>query len=384
MQATRAVIHLDNLRRNIQGAREKIGKHPKICMPLKADAYGHGTVPVARCALDAGAEYLAVALTSEGRELRAAGITSPILLLTQAIPEELPEIVSLGLIPHIGDGDFIEAAAEAATAVNSAEKAGKKLTIHLKVDTGMGRLGCRVEEAAALAAKIVSSKSLSLGGVATHLAVSDSLNPEDIAYTKAQLSLLKKAVTSIEKAGIDPGIVHAANSGALVFHEDSYFDMIRPGIFLYGYSPADWLVKTGQADSLSGYLSAEPLMELRSAVVSIKKIRKGEAVSYGKSWSAPEDTYVGIVPVGYADGLCLSLSNDHSMLIRGKAYPLVGRICMDQCMVNLGPETDVKRWDEAVIFGPGFLTAADIAVKAKTIPYEITCGIGKRVPREYI
>jgi alanine racemase len=369
---------LDNLRRNIQGARKKIGEHPKICMPVKADAYGHGAVPVARCALEVGVEYLAVALVSEARELRVAGITAPILLLAQAIPEELPEIVSLGLIPHIGDAEFIEAAAGAA------EKAGKKLTIHLKVDTGMGRLGCRVEEAAALAAKIASSKVLSLGGVVTHLAVSDSLSPEDIAYTKGQLSRLKEAVASIEKAGIDPGIVHAANSGALVFHEDSYFDMIRPGIFLYGYSPADWLVKTGQADSSSGHLSAEPLMELRSAVVSIKKMEKGETVSYGRLWTAPEDTYVGLVPAGYADGFRRSLSNDHSMLIRGKSYPLAGRICMDQCMVNLGPETEVKRWDEAVVFGPGFLTAADIAVKAKTIPYEITCGIGKRVPREYV
>jgi len=377
-QATRAIIHLDNLRRNIQGARRKIGEHPKICMPVKADAYGHGAVPVAKCALEAGVEYLAVALTSEGRELRAAGITSPILLLAQAIPGELPEIVSLGLIPHIGDSEFLDAAAGAA------EKAGKKLTIHLKVDTGMGRLGCRPEEAAALAKKIASSKSLSLGGVVTHLAVSDSIDPDEIAFTKTQLSRLKEAAASIEKEGIDPGIVHAANSGALVFHEDSYFDMIRPGIFLYGYSPADWLVKTGQAASLDNYLSAEPLMELRSAVVSIKKMKKGETVSYGRIWTAPEDTYVGIVPAGYADGFRRSLSNDHSMLIGGKTYPLAGRICMDQCMVNLGPDPVVKRWDEAVVFGPGFTTAADIAVKAKTIPYEITCGIGKRVPREYI
>jgi len=378
MQATKAVIHLENLRKNIQGARKKIGAHPKICMPVKADAYGHGAVPVAKFALEAGVEYLAVALTSEGRELRAAGITSPILLLGQAIPEELPEIVSLGLTPHIGDAEFIEAAA------NAAEKAGKSLTINLKVDTGMGRLGCRPEEAASVAKKIVSSKALSLGGIVTHLAVSDSLDPDENAYTKAQLSRLKEAVASIKNAGIDPGIVSAANSGALVFHEDSYFDMIRPGIFLYGYSPSDWLVKTGQAESASGYLSAEPLMELRSAVVSIKKMRKGETVSYGRLWTAPEDTYVGIVPVGYADGFRRSLSNDHTMLINGKPYPLIGRICMDQCMVNLGPETSVKRWDEVVLFGPGFLTAADIAAKVKTIPYEITCGIGKRVPREYI
>ena len=362
MRATKAIIYLDNFRRNIEAARKKAGLYPKICVPVKADAYGHGAVALSRCALEAGAEYLGVAAVSEGAELRAAGIAAPILLFSQPLPEELPDIISEELIPLVSDGEFIEEAARAA------ELAKKRLVVHLKVDTGMGRLGCRPEESPALAAKIAANKNIALGGVATHLSVSDSHESGDIAYTKEQLRRFREAVASIRHAGIEPGIVHAANSGALVLHGDSYFDMIRPGIFLYGYSPDG---------------CTEPVMELRSVVVSIKKVRKGEAVSYGRTWIAPEDTFIGVIPAGYADGLPRLLSNDHSVGIKGKAYPLIGRICMDQFMINLGNETEVQRWDEAVIFGPGFITAADIAKKGNTIPYEIICNINKRVPRVY-
>ena len=351
----------------MEAVRKKTGPHPKICVPVKADAYGHGAVAVSRCALEAGAEYLAVATVAEGAELRAAGIAAPILLLSQALPEEAPDIISEKLIPLVSDGAVIEDLGRAA------EQAKKRLTLHLKVDTGMGRMGCRPEDAAGLAAKIVSHKSLSLGGTATHLSVSDSSELGDIAYTKEQLRWFRETVASIEKAGIAPGLVHAANSGAFVFHEDAYFDMVRPGIFLYGYSPAG-----------NQGLTAEPVMELRSSVVFVKRAKKGEAISYGRTWVAPEDTFIGVMPAGYADGFPRLLSNNHSVRIRGRAYPLAGRICMDQCMVNLGPETEVQRWDEAVIFGPGFINAGDIAEKLKTIPYEITCNINKRVPRVYV
>ena len=375
MQATKAIIHLDNLCHNIDAARRKAGPHTKICMPVKADAYGHGAVPVSRCALEAGVEYLAVAGVSEGAELRDAGITAPVLLLSQALPEELPGIVSHGLVPLVSDAEFIDEAARAA------EKAEKKLTLHLKVDTGMGRLGCSQEEAVSLAVKIASSKALSLGGVATHFSVSESQDPYDVTYTKGQLRRFRETIASIKSAGVEPGILHAANSGALVFHEDSYFDMIRPGLFLYGYFPA---ANTSAASKNENDFSPKPVMELQSKVVFIKKVDKGETVSYGRTWTAPEDTLIGILPVGYADGFPWHLSNNHSVYIRGKAYPIAGRICMDQCAVNLGRETEVKRWDDAVIFGPGFITVRDLAEKLKTVPYEITCNINKRVPRDYV
>ncbi|MDR2630076.1 MAG: alanine racemase [Spirochaetaceae bacterium] len=365
MRATKAIIHLNRFRRNIQGVREKIGPRPGICVPVKADAYGHGAVQIARAALDAGAACLAVATVSEGAELRAAGIGAPILLLSLPLPEELPEVIFQGLIPLVSDRDFIREAARAA------ENTGKPLEVHLKIDTGMGRLGCPPEEAADLAANIAREKYLLLGGTATHLAVADSSVPEDVAYTKKQLARFREGVEAIRRAGIDPGIVHGANSGGVVFHEDSWFDMVRPGILLYGYSPGP------------GKPEVTPVMELLTQVSLIKPVKKGETVSYGRTWTAPQDTVIAILPVGYADGLSRSLSGNFPVTIRGRRYPLVGRICMDQCMVDLGPEPEVRRWEEVTLFGPETVTAADMAAVLGTIPYEITCGINKRVPRIY-
>ena len=367
--ATRAVIHLDNLRRNIEAARKKIGPETKICMPVKADAYGHGAVPVSRFALEAGVEYLGVAGFNEGAELRNGGIKAPVLLLSQALPGELPEIIDNELTPLVSDEAFIDAAAAAA------DRAGKDLTVHLKVDTGLGRLGCAPEDAVNLVRRITSTKRLNLGGMATHFSASDSPLKENLDYTREQTRRFEEAVSSVRKAGIDPGIVHAANTGALSFHEEAFLNMVRPGLLLYGYSHGN--------GSDNAPLEVQPVMELKSVLVSIKKLKKGEAVSYGMTWTAPSDTYIGVIPTGYADGFPRGLSNNHSILIRGNAYPLTGRICMDQCMVNLGSSPEVQRWDEAVIFGPEFINAADMAAKINTIPYEILCNINKRVPREY-
>ena len=372
MQATRATIHLENLRHNLGAARRIAGTHPKICFPVKADAYGHGAVALSKFALGAGADYLAVARVSEGVELRVAGIKAPILVLSQALPEELKSIVAHDLAPLVSDEDFTMEAAKVA------EQERKQLNVHLKIDSGMGRLGCKPEDAASLAGKIASCKQLHLEGVATHLSVSDSQEADDVAYTREQISRFKEAVASIKDAGFDPGIVHAANSGALLFHENSYFDMVRPGIFLYGYTPF------GSMQLVNGSSPVKPIMELRSKVTLIKRLKKGEAISYGRTWVTKEDTFIGVIPAGYADGLPRGLSNNHSVQILGKEYPLVGRVCMDNSMVNLGSETEVKRWDDVVIFGPGFLNAADLAGKLNTIPYEITCGITKRVIREYV
>ncbi|MDR2619353.1 MAG: alanine racemase [Treponema sp.] len=368
MRATKALIHLDNFRRNMEAVRKRTGGRSGICVPVKANAYGHGAVEIARAALENGAGYLAVAAVSEGAELRQAGVKAPVFLFSQALPEEMRDIAALGLIPFAGDREAVEALADAAAGT------GRTLELHLKVDTGMGRMGCSPEEAADLAAFISSRKNLRLSGMATHLSVSDSLKSEDVTYTKKQLARFREAVDSVQALDLDPGLLHAANSGALCFHEDAFFDMVRPGIFLYGYSPAA---------EIPGGLVSEPVMELRSAVVFIKKVRKGDDISYGRTWTAREDTYIATLPVGYADGFPRLLGSRHSVYIRGKAYPLAGRICMDQCMVNLGPETNVKRWDEAVIFGPGAETAAGIAAKTGTIPYEITCNISRRVPRVY-
>ncbi|MCL2833599.1 MAG: alanine racemase [Treponema sp.] len=368
MRATRAIIHLENLEKNLEAVRKKIGPNPEICFPLKAGAYGHGAVQMARFALDAGVKWLAVASADEGMELRQAGINAKILILSQILPEEISEITCADLIPIVSDAEIIKLLAAAAE--NS-----KPLEVHLKIDTGMGRLGCRPEEAAGLAALIAKNKKLKLGGLATHLSAADSATAGDILYTRDQLARFRCAAEDIRSKGIDPGILHAANSGAVCFHEQSYFDMVRPGILLYGY-PA--------GDSLPPDLEVLPVMELRSTIVLIKKIRAGEEISYGRTWKAAQDTCIGNLPIGYADGLPRGLSNNYSVKIRDKTYPLAGRICMDQCMVNLGNGGEVKRWDEAVIFGPGFTGAGEIAQKTGTIHYEILCNINKRVPRIYI
>jgi alanine racemase len=349
--------------------RERIGPEPAICVPVKADAYGHGAAPIAHAALAAGARYLAVATLGEGEELRAAGIIAPILLFSLSLPEELPEILAWELCPFVYDREFAETAGRAAAA------AGKILPVHLKIDTGMGRVGCRPGEAADLARYIHTLKGLRLEGTATHLAAADSPREEDVRYTRKQLESFRQAVADIRAAGLDPGIVHAANSGAVVFHPDARFDMVRPGIALYGYSPGK--------DTPQG-LAVEPVMELRTRIGFIKEVKKGESLSYGRTWTAPRDTRIATLPVGYADGLPRALSGNHSVRIRDLPYPLVGRICMDQCMVDLGPDADIRRWEEVTLFGPSGPSAADIASKLATIPYEITCHIHKRVPRVYV
>jgi alanine racemase len=188
------------------------------------------------------------------------------------------------------------------------------------------------------------------------------------------LTCFKEALDGIRTAGFSPGIVHAANSGAVLLHPDSWFDMVRPGILLYGYI---------SARKTAAPLQVTPVMELRTRVVFIKKVQKGESLSYGRIWVAPHDTVAGILPAGYADGLPRLASNKWQVSIGGRLYPLVGRICMDQCLADLGPETGVRRWDEAVVFGGPAPDAAVLAEGIGTIPYEITCNVNKRVPRVY-
>ncbi|MDR3146716.1 MAG: alanine racemase [Treponema sp.] len=364
MRMTRAIVHLDRLRRNIQAVRGHIGEGPLICMPIKADAYGHGAIPLARAALSAGVRYLAVAALCEGAELREAGIRAPILLLSIPGPEELPEAAALDLIPLVTDRELAGDIARAAAA------AGKRLPVHLKVDTGMGRIGCPPGEAADLAAFIAAQPSLEYAGTATHLAVSDSPAAEDVRYTREQLARFGEALAAIRRAGLDPGIVHAANSGAVVFHRDAWFDMVRPGILLYGYPPD------------AGF-PVLPLMELRSGVAFIKRVRPGESISYGRDWRADEETLIATIPAGYGDGLPRGLGGKWSVYIRDRLYPLAGRICMDQCMVNLGRNSDIRRWEEVTIFGGPAPDAGAVASAMNTIPYEITVNISKRVPRVY-
>ena len=371
MRATKAIIHLDNLKYNITQIKQTLAPETKICLPVKADAYGHGAIRIAIAAIRAGVSYLAVASVQEGIELREAGIVAPIISLSLPILEEIDSIIDYKLEPLVIDEEFINE-------LNRAADAQKKtVAVHLKIDTGMSRIGCKPSEAVKLATQIVRAKNLRLQGVATHFAVADSDSESDRVFTKGQLKRFSDTVEAIRQTGIHIPLVHAANSGAVQMIPEARFDMVRPGLLAYGYLPIQ--------DTVTA-IDVKPVMELVTQVVLIKQIRAGTCVSYGRNWTAPQDTYIATLPIGYADGLRRALSPGLKVRIGNEYFPIVGKICMDQCMVDLGPHPWVQRWDEVCIFGPNpqdnnAQTLADIA---GTIPYEITCGIHKRVPRVFI
>jgi len=367
---THAEIRLGALRRNFRKARELAGPGVKVLAVVKANAYGHGILRVAREFVAEGADYLGVAVLEEGVYLRENGVEAPILVLGPASTAQIPSFIEHRLdltLPSVEKARAISAAAVAA---------GKTARVHLKIDTGMGRIGCTVDEAVVLARQITREKHLILEGTATHLSVADSLDPADRAYTRRQLDGFEKALASMRAEKIDPGIVHAANSGAVVLYPEASYNMVRPGILVYGYAPSP---------ELEGRIPVKPVMELETQVVSIKKITAGTAVSYGRIWTASEDTFIATIPVGYADGLNRQLSPGLRVRIGGETFPVVGRICMDQCMIDIGADPWVQRWDHATIFGPApsAVSAQTLADQLGTIPYEITCAINKRVPRVY-
>ena len=370
MRATQAHINLDNLHENINTIKKYVKQGTKLCCAVKADGYGHGAVRVSVAALKAGASFLAVASISEGIELREAGIVAPILSLSLPLKDEIPSLIVHSITPLVFDTEFIDQLNDVAISMH------RKIPVHLKIDTGMGRVGCSKEEASTLAKKIAISEGLYLEGVCTHLACADSLIEDDIAYTKKQINNFSYAVNQIKKEGINPGILHCSNSGAIFLHPEAHFDMVRPGIVIYGYSSC--------AKEMG--IELKPVMEFSSQIVAIKHFKKGDSVSYDRTWVANEDCDIGVIPAGYADGLLRRLSPGLEVSINGKMYPIVGRICMDQCMVYLGKNYDVKRWDKVIFFGPekNCNTAEDLANSIETISYEILCGVNKRVPRIYI
>jgi alanine racemase len=370
MRATRAIIHLGNLKGNIKTIREHSGGGKPICMAIKADAYGHGAVESARAALEAGVESFGVASVREGVELREAGIDAPLILFGIALREELPELVAAGLVALVADEAYTEALDMAA------RQAGRDLEVHIKVDTGMGRIGCGVGAAPDLAAKIAASSRLRLAGLCTHFPVADSTAKGDMAFTEAQIDAFAALGARLEGLGHRGLVLHAANSGAVLFHPRAAFGMLRPGILCYGYAPCD----KGDCP-----LALKPVMELESRAVFVKEVSPGQSVSYGRAWTASRTGYVATIAAGYADGYPRALSGRAEVLIEGRRAPVAGRVCMDQFMVDLGARPCAPE-ARAVLFGPDpeGPDAAELASIAGGIPYEITCGVSKRVPRVYV
>ena len=382
MRATRAIIHLENLRSNINEIKKLIPQNTKICFPVKADGYGHGAVELSKVALEEGVFCLAVATVDEGIFLRNAGLNCPIMLFSLPCLEELDLLVQNDLTPFVFEEYFVEELDK------SAKKFDKIINVHIKIDTGMSRIGCDYTEVLSLAKKIQSLNNLNLQGVGTHLCVSDCVKKSDIHFTKQQIAKISKAVEILNQNDINPEIVHCAASGGVLMYPQGIFDMIRPGILFYGYFPSEVQIKYLKKHNMK-IPNLKPVMELETRIETIKKIQKGQSVSYGRTWKAKKDTYLATIPIGYADGLLRQFSSKLKVKINDKMYQIVGRICMDQCMIDLGESTHVKIWDKVTIFGPVENnevgnTAQTLANLANTIPYEITCNVDKRVPRDYV
>ncbi|KAF0134670.1 MAG: alanine racemase [Candidatus Saganbacteria bacterium] len=358
---TYAEINLDAVKSNIREIKKLLSEKTKFMAVVKANAYGHGSVALTRAAIEAGVDYLAVANLKEALELREAGVVCPILILTESPTSVVDEIVQHQLTQTAYS--FSEAKALSEEAV----KRKKTAKIHIKVDTGMGRVGVHPSEASALAAKISSLPAIEIEGVFTHFARADE---HEDAYTKEQFEKFKSIIAKF------PGIKHAANSAAALLHKETHLDMVRIGLMIYGIYPQP---------SANRIINLKPALSFKSRVVYIKRVPAGTAISYGGIYSTSKETAIATLPVGYADGYSRRLSNRGKVLINGKRYPIVGRVTMDMAMVNVGDD-NISVGDEAVLIGSQgieTITADEIAALEDTISYEVICNIGKRVPRIY-
>ncbi len=372
MRPAWADIDLGAVEHNVAVLRELVGTS-RLCAVVKADGYGHGAVPVARAALAGGADLLAVALVSEGAELRRSGIEGPILVLSQAAPGELGGLVANDLDATVYTPTGLS---ELAAAVRLKRSPGPQ-NVHLKVDTGMRRVGAQVDEVVPLARDVVAAPSLRLASVFTHCAVADE--PES-PFTAEQILRYEKVLAELAADGIAVPVRHAANTAGAIAHPGSRFDLVRCGIGIYGLPPSP---------ALAGLVDLRPAMALKAQVSHVKRVAAGDRLSYGLRYRTPgpDPSIVATVPLGYADGVARRLSEvGGEVLIGGHRLPIAGTVTMDQVLVDCG-DLAVDIGDEAVLLGrQGDLeiTADDWAGRLGTINYEIVCGVSPRVPRRYV
>ena len=373
-----AEIDLDALRQNFRAVRQRAGEMP-LCAVVKADSYGHGAVQCARALAEEGAAWLAVSCLAEALQLRRAGLMLPILVLGHVQPGQASALIA----NDITVGCY---AAEQAKALSDAARAaGGRVKIHLKADTGMGRIGfaLRTDFQKAVREMIAASRlpGLELTGLFQHFAVADADNAADRAYTDAQHALFVRAYEALKAAGCEPAILHCDNSAGVMLHPDWPAGlprarcMARPGIILYGYDPSDE-VRFGLF---------HPVMKLKTVVSQVKELQPGQSTSYGRRFTAEKPTKVATLCAGYADGYPRLLSCGQGVVeIHGKPCPVLGRVCMDQMMVDVSAVPAVQADDEAILWGGAVSDSAeDIARKTDTISYEVLCGVSRRVPRVY-
>ena len=378
-----AEIDLSAYAHNIRELRRVALPAARLMAVVKANGYGHGAIEVARTALQNGADFLGVARIHEAVELRKAGLEAPILIFGYSSPDSAPTLIDFELTQTVYSKTTAKALSE------QAARQGKKIKIHIKVDTGMGRLGLLLDDLAAGAshnartdrtvkeiAAISRLANLDVDGIFTHFATSDSA---DKSYANTQLERFRDFLNRIDSAGLRPPLKHAANSAAVIDLPDSHLDMVRPGIATYGLYPSD---EVNQSN-----VDLKPVMTLKSSIIHLKKVPAGFHISYGITYRTEKPTTIATVPIGYADGLNRLLSSRGWMLVHGIRVPIVGRVCMDLTMLDVGALKDVTIEDEVVVFGQQgneAITADELAAKLNTINYEIVTSISGRVPRVYI
>jgi alanine racemase len=364
----RAVVDVGAVERNCRTLAQRAGEGTELCAVVKANGYGHGAAACAAAALRGGATRLAVAAAEEAAELRLHFPEVPVLVMGALTEEELGTALAAQADVAVWRQGFMEVCARVA------EERGHRARVHVKLDSGMGRLGERDPAALIeLARRCASDDALDVAGVWTHFATADEPGDEFLAE---QLAVFRPVAAAVREIAPDC-TVHAANSAATLRDPNTHFDMVRCGIAIYGLDPF-------QRDPTEHDL--EPALELHSYVADVKRFEPGDSAGYGRTWRAPDETWVGVLPIGYGDGVRRGLSNNAEVLVGGRRYPLVGTVSMDNITVDLGRVTDVEPGAPATLIGPqgsDRILAEEVAAHLETINYEVTCGISQRVPREF-
>ncbi|MBB6625131.1 alanine racemase [Clostridium gasigenes] len=369
IRAVWAEIDLDCIKHNMIEIRKQVGEKIIIAI-VKADAYGHGAIDVASVLLENGADKLGVAVITEALELRKSGIEAPILILGYTPLDFTKDLIDQNIEQTVYSLDYAIGLSEIAL------KEGKQIDIHIAIDTGMGRLGFLPnEENLDDIEKINNLKNINIKGIFTHFSSADETDKE---YTMMQLNKFKQFNKSLEDRGIKIKEKHLSNSAAILDMEEAYFDAVRPGIIIYGYYPSNEVIKEK--------INLKPALTLKSNIVHVKVLPKGKYISYGREFKTERESIIATLPIGYADGYTRALYKKGKVIINGKSAPIVGRICMDQCMIDITDVGPVKVGDEVILIGEDQgikFNADDIAKLLNTINYEVLCLIGKRIPRVY-
>lgn len=370
-----AVVNLDHIAYNIQMIRRNLRPGCMIMGVVKADAYGHGDKFVADELIKLGVNWFAVSNINEAMSLRTQGIYHPILILGMTPPNRAKQLCEYNITQTIFSMDYAQQLQQ------EAEKQGVTVQGHIKVDSGMGRIGfdgCNLEEAVQQIKCACEFPNLQCDGIFTHFSSSDEYNNSSIDYTEHQFSIYQAVCERLEQEGQRFSLHHCCNSGGIINYPQMHLDMVRAGILLYGLYPDQ---------ACAGKLPLKPAMELKSVISMVKKVKAGSKISYGRTFTTPRDMVLATVPIGYADGYHRSLSNRGKMLVAGKYAKIVGRICMDQLMIDVTDIPEAKEGMEVTIVGrdgDNVITMEEIARLSDTVNYEIMCIIGKRVPRVYV